>query len=218
MTQPPGDFGGEARDHAHPPWRTPDQPPYSSSPGGHPWPESAPTVAGSQPPVNYPEDVPSYPPPSYPPPAPGYPPPSYPPPTPSYPPPASSYPPPSYPPPSYPPPSYSPGPPGYPGHPGYPDAYDPYQATPRPGTNPLAIGSLVCSIGGFPLLFACYTGLVAWIAGIVLGIVALNQVKQTNQDGRGLAIGGIVVGAVGLALSAIGMIFFFAILGSQPST
>jgi len=32
--------------------------------------------------------------------------------------------------------------------------------------------------------------------GVVLGAVALGQIKRTNQQGRGLAIAGIVVGAV----------------------
>jgi hypothetical protein len=36
------------------------------------------------------------------------------------------------------------------------------------------------------------------IAGIVMGIIALNQVKHTGEHGRGLAIAGIAVGAVTL--------------------
>ncbi|NHP16432.1 DUF4190 domain-containing protein [Rhodococcus sp. IC4_135] len=68
------------------------------------------------------------------------------------------------------------------------------------GTNGLAIASLVVSLVG-----GC-----AWsiggIVGIILGIVALNQIKQTGQEGRGLAIAGIAIGAVFLA-------FFLVILG-----
>jgi uncharacterized membrane protein len=44
------------------------------------------------------------------------------------------------------------------------------------------IGIVSCGIGS--------------IVGIVLGVIALNQIKQTNQYGRGLAIAGIAVGAV----------------------
>jgi hypothetical protein len=179
-----------------------------------------------QAPVNYPGYAPGYPPPpdqqapvNYPGYAPGYPPP----------PPVDPQSPPAYqdsapgyppsPPAFYPPPPYQAGPPGYPSYPGqpgypaqsgYPDPYDPYRPMPTPGTNGLAIASLVASIGGFPLLFACYTGVGAWIAGIVLGIIALNQVKHTNQEGRGLAIAGIAVGVVGLVLAALAAILLFA--------
>ncbi len=100
--------------------------------------------------------------------------------------------------------------PGYPGYSGYPDPYDPYRPISTPGTNGLAIGSLVASIGGFPLLFACYAGVAAWIAGIVLGIIALNQIKQTPQVGRGLAIAGIAVGVVGLVVAALAAILLIA--------
>lgn len=55
-------------------------------------------------------------------------------------------------------------------------------------TNGLAIASLVCS-------FFC--GLV----GIILGIVAINQINKTNEGGKGLAIAGIVIGAVGIVFT-----------------
>jgi hypothetical protein len=74
----------------------------------------------------------------------------------------------------------------------------------------MAIGSLVASIVGVPLFFACFTGAVAAIAGIVLGIVALNQIKQSGDQGRGLAIAGIVIGGVVLALNLLFMILALA--------
>ncbi len=112
--------------------------------------------------------------------------------------------PPSYPPssPPYYPPPYQAGPAGYPG---YLDPYDPYRAPAAPN-NGLAIGSLVASLIGFPLLLSVFLlplCVIAWIVGIVLGIVAINQIKRTNQSGRGMAIAGIAVGASGLVLGAI---------------
>jgi hypothetical protein len=41
------------------------------------------------------------------------------------------------------------------------------------------------------------------ITGIVLGIVALRQVRRTGQKGRGLAIAGVVLGSLWVALTAI---------------
>jgi len=130
----------------------------------------------------------------FPPPPAGYPPP--------YPNPGSSpYPDPGYGAQSYPPPSpygtYPPPPAGYPG------AEYGYGAPVQQGTNTMAIASLVASILG-----AC-CGLGS-IIGIVLGIVALNQIKQTRQAGQGLAIAGIAVGAVTLLISLTWTISAFA--------
>lgn len=41
------------------------------------------------------------------------------------------------------------------------------------------------------------------IVGIVLGIVSLNQIKQTNEQGHGLAVAGIVVGVITLLISVV---------------
>ena len=97
-----------------------------------------------------------------------------------------------YPPPLLPQPGYYP-PPEY-GAP-YPGGYYPTDMSGRPtGTNSLAIFSLVASVIGL----LCGVGS---IVGIVLGVIALGQIKRTGQDGRGLAIAGIAVGAVSLVIS-----------------
>lgn len=166
----------------------------------NPWRDDPPTPVEPQPPLNYPE----YPPPYSPhvSPAPPVPPYGYP--------PAQYGGPPGYG--SQPgygaPPEYG-GPPGYGAPPGYPGPYDPYQPYPAgvSPTNGLAIGSLVTSIAGvvfgIPLTLFCYIGALIPIVGVVLGAVALGQIKRTNQQGRGLAIAGIVVGAVTTALLVV---------------
>ena len=63
----------------------------------------------------------------------------------------------------------------YPPYPPYP----PYPAAAR-GTNGMAIASLVCAFVLAPL-------------GIVFGHVSLAQIKRSGQDGRGLAIAGLVL-------------------------
>lgn len=139
--------------------------------------------------------------------------------------PASNYPgyptnPPGYQPPGYGyPPSYQGGPPGYPAAPAYPGAYAPYQPgypAPSSGNNGLAIASLITSITGLilgiPLMLFCWIGILVPIVGVVLGIVALNQIKQTNQPGRGMAIAGIAVGGFAIAAILIAVVIFFAVL------
>ena len=121
-----------------------------------------------------------------------------------------------YPPPHAGPIGYGGPPPGYPAGP-----YDPYQAYPAgPGqgyphqTNGLAIASLITSIVSLPLTAFCFIGLLVAIVAIVLSIVALNQIKQTYQQGRGLAIAGIAVGSAVVTLALVGMVVFTAALHS----
>lgn len=70
-----------------------------------------------------------------------------------------------------------------------------------PGTNNLAVASLVLSIIGL----CCGIGS---IVGIVLGFVARNQIKTSGQSGDGMALAGIIIGFVTLVLS-IGAYFVF---------
>ena len=92
----------------------------------------------------------------------------------------------------------------------YPPPYGGYPA-PR-GTNGLAIASLVCSLAS-PLF--CYF---PSVVGIVLGVVALNQIKQTGQDGRGLALAGIIVGAAVIALAVIGIVLYILFFAAYVGT
>lgn len=136
---------------------------------------------------------------------------------PSYDKPADSAPPPQYPPNQYPGPEYAnPGYPGtqqpgpqypnhypganYPGTQPYPGGGYPVYGTPYPvypqnaGTNGLATGSLIASCIG---VVSCGLGS---IVGVVLGIVALRQIRETGQPGRGLAIAGVAIGALMIVL------------------
>jgi hypothetical protein len=129
-------------------------------------------------------------------------------------PPPANYPPPGYPPPGYPldypgtPPFGYQQPPGY-GPPSYPGEYYPApdyrgdywsDGAVQPGMNGIAIASLISSFAG---LFCCIGG----ISAIVLGAIALDQIKRTRQDGYGMAVAGIVIGIATLIVSLIIMIF-----------
>lgn len=96
-----------------------------------------------------------------------------------------------------PPPVY---PPPYPGQPN-PGYYQPYPGYPpfKPtGTNGKAIAALVTSVAG---LICC--GLPS-IVGLVLGIIAMRETKSTGQDGYGLALAAVVIGA----LVAVGILLY----------
>lgn len=104
-----------------------------------------------------------------------------------------------------PPPGYAPPPgqPGQPGPPGYgqpgfgPPPYPPQQQ----GTNGLAIAALVLAFVFAPV-------------GLILGLVALSQIKKSGQGGRGLALAAAIVGGIFTVIIAIAII---AAIASSPS-
>ncbi len=125
-------------------------------------------------------------------------------------PPGQGYPPGMAPPQGYPPgmapPQGMPPGQGYPPGMAPPQGYPPGMAPQGPKTSGLAIASLVLGIFGI-----CYgiTGLI----GLILGIVALKQIKDSNGmiTGRGLAIGGIATGSFFVFLFVVGIIAAIAI-------
>jgi len=80
----------------------------------------------------------------------------------------------------------------------------PYAAYgPQTRTNSLAIASLVCSLAG---LVTCISAPV----GIVLGHIAKRQIRQTGEQGEGLANAGLWVGYI---LTVLGALLFIGWLG-----
>ncbi|SDY44296.1 DUF4190 domain-containing protein [Herbiconiux ginsengi] len=72
-------------------------------------------------------------------------------------------------------------------------------------TNVLAIVSLVISILGFNII------------AVILGAIALSQIKKTGESGRGLALAGIIIGAVSLVIGIIIIIVSIAIVASNTT-
>jgi hypothetical protein len=77
-------------------------------------------------------------------------------------------------------------------------------------TNGLAVASLVVSIAG---IVTCGLG---FVLGIIFGFVARSQIKNAagRQKGEGLALAGIIIGVVMLALG-IGALVLAAVLGNS---
>lgn len=94
----------------------------------------------------------------------------------------------SYPPPYVPPP----GPYAGPGGPG-PYGPGPYPYPQPAPTNSMAIASLVCSFLFFPL-------------GIVFGHISLSQIKRNSEEGRGLAIAGLVISYVITVMTIVAVV------------
>lgn len=112
--------------------------------------------------------------------------------------------------------SYPPAPPAYSAPPPYGAAQPygtPYGAAPAYGgyaaakTNTLAVVSLVSSLVGFFVI-----PFIGSIVGIITGHMSLGQIKQTGEQGRGLALAGLIVGYVGLGFVLLGLVIFLAFL------
>lgn len=67
----------------------------------------------------------------------------------------------------------------------------------KPRTNGLAIAGFVCSltIGG--------------IVGLVLSIIGLTQINRSGEQGKGLALAGIIISGVRMFLALLICILYF---------
>jgi Domain of unknown function (DUF4190) len=100
--------------------------------------------------------------------------------------------------------------PGYPPAPGYyPGAYDPYRPMKPPGTNGMAIAALAVSAASLVL----FCGIPSFI-GVILGIIAMRETKRTGQDGFGMALAGIIIGAIPTVLW---LLYLFVFIGISAS-
>jgi hypothetical protein len=102
---------------------------------------------------------------------------------------------------SYPP---EPPPPGY----GYGPSYGPPNGPPYGPqvmpTNGKATASLITGVASLVLSWCCGLGVVGIVA-IVLGVKARNEIKASGgtQQGEGLALGGIITGAIAVLLGVL---------------
>jgi uncharacterized protein DUF1707/uncharacterized protein DUF4190 len=79
-----------------------------------------------------------------------------------------------------------------------------------PATNGQAIASLVCGI------CAPFTGGLSAIPAVVLGHMAKSRIRQTGQQGEGLAIGGLVIGYL-VIVGWVALILLFAAASGSGS-
>jgi hypothetical protein len=91
----------------------------------------------------------------------------------------------------------------------------PISIAPTPRTNSLAMASLVMGILSITCGMCCCYGLPFNVLGIIFSLVALAQIKNdpVSQQGRGLAIAGLVLSLLSLVLSA-----FMLLLGVAMNT
>ena len=67
-------------------------------------------------------------------------------------------------------------------------------------TNTLAVISLVAGIASFVIL-----PVIGAVAAVVTGHIARGQIRTTGEQGGGMAVAGLILGYVHLALAVIGI-------------
>jgi hypothetical protein len=90
-----------------------------------------------------------------------------------------------------------------------------YQPPPPPApTNGKSIAALVL---GILSIVGPYIGFLLGIVAIILSAISLKEIRIRNEQGRGLAIAGLVCGIVGTVLYAVLFLFFIFFLATASN-
>lgn len=84
--------------------------------------------------------------------------------------------------------------------------YGAYAAVPK--TNVLAVLSMIASIVGALWILP----FIGSLAGVIMGHISLKQLSTSGEKGRGMALAGVIVGWIGLALTVLGVIALISFL------
>ena len=95
---------------------------------------------------------------------------------------------------------------GYPG--GYPPPpqqpyYGGYQPPPTGPKNGLGVAALVAAIVGLVFCWSVFGGVVLGVVAVILGIVGYGRAKRGQATNTGVAIAGIVLGALAVIVSLV---------------
>lgn len=95
-----------------------------------------------------------------------------------------------------------------------PQAPSAFPSVTNSGDQTLPIISLILGISGVLLSICCYAGIPLGAGAIIVGFLGMNNANKDpmRYTGRGLAIGGMIAGAIGFLIS-MGMLLLFMVLG-----
>jgi hypothetical protein len=91
-----------------------------------------------------------------------------------------------------------------------------FPSAPNPArkNNPMAITALIMGILAITCGLCCY-GLPFNILGIIFSLVGLSQIKQSQEQGRGMAIAGLILSVLSIMLSIALFLLGMALNGSD---
>ncbi len=79
-------------------------------------------------------------------------------------------------------------------------------------TNSLAVGSLICGIGQI------FVWTPASIAAVIMGHAARRQIRQNGESGDGMAVAGLVLGWIGIALTLLFLLIIIVAVAATSHT
>jgi len=88
--------------------------------------------------------------------------------------------------------------------PQYSAGYTPQYGAPTAPNNSMAVVAMVAGICGFTVV-----PFIGSIVAVITGHMARKQIRQTDEGGDGMAVAGLVMGWIVIALTVLGTIAFF---------
>lgn len=89
-----------------------------------------------------------------------------------------------------------------------------YSGPPVQARNGLGVAALVLGILSLPAIFTIFLGIILGLLAVIFGLIGMGRAKRGEATNRGMAIAGVVTGAIGLVVSvvfiAVGVSFLFS--------
>lgn len=81
-------------------------------------------------------------------------------------------------------------------------------------TNKKALASIILGIFSIILVPTIIPSIICGVIAIIFGCIGKKDITETNQSNKGLGIGGIITGTLGLVASVIVVVVLFTLLNS----
>ncbi|PFA62986.1 hypothetical protein CN378_18270 [Bacillus sp. AFS015802] len=88
----------------------------------------------------------------------------------------------------------------------------------RKGLNGKAVASFLLGIVSIVIVIFPLAGAVLGVVGILLGLMARHELKRTGQEGRKMAIAGIVFSGIGILFSICWVVMAYMTFSSVISS
>ena len=83
----------------------------------------------------------------------------------------------------------------------------PVAGGPGQGTNGLAVAGMICGILGLVLFWTIWLGIILGVLGIIFGAIGQSRAKTMGGTGRGMAMAGLICGAIAVVAAIIFVVF-----------
>ncbi|MCA1060364.1 DUF4190 domain-containing protein [Rossellomorea aquimaris] len=87
----------------------------------------------------------------------------------------------------------------------------------RKGLNGKAVASFILGIVSIVIVIIPMIGAIFGVVGVILGMIARHEVKRSGQEGRGLAIAGVIFSGIGILFSICWVVMAYMTFSSGIS-